>query len=49
MERYDLGLDYLQRYDELINGVTLDQIQAVAQRWLNADAYALAVAGPPAA
>jgi zinc protease len=49
MERYDLGLDYLQRYDELINGVTLDQIQTVAQRWLNADAYALAIAGPPAA
>ena len=49
MERYDLGLDYLQRYDELINAVTLDQIQAVAQRWLDSDAYALAIAGPPAA
>jgi zinc protease len=46
MERYDLGLDYLQRYDELINGITIAQVQAVAQRWLDPDAYALAIAGP---
>jgi zinc protease len=49
MERYDLGLDYLQRYDALINAVTVKQVQAVAQRWLDPDAYALAVAGPPVA
>jgi zinc protease len=48
MERYDLGLDYLQRYDALINAVTVEQVQAVAQRWLDPDAYALAVAGLPA-
>jgi zinc protease len=47
IERYGLGLDYLQRYDTLINTVTVEQVQAVAQRWLDADAYALAVAGPP--
>jgi zinc protease len=47
MERYDLGLDYLQRYDALINAVTVEQVQTVAQRWLDPDAYALAVAGPP--
>jgi zinc protease len=47
MERYDLGLDYLQRYDALINAVTVERVQAVAQRWLDPDAYALAVAGPP--
>jgi zinc protease len=47
MERYGLGLDYLQRYDALINAVTSEQVQAVAQRWLDPDAYALAVAGPP--
>jgi zinc protease len=46
MERYDLGLDYLQRYDALINAITAAQVQAVAQRWLNPDAYALAIAGP---
>jgi zinc protease len=49
MERYDLGLDYLQRYADLINEITVERVQAVAQRWLDADAHALAIAGPPAA
>ena len=48
MERYNLGLDYLQRYAGLINEITTEQVQAVAQRWLDPDAYALATAGPPA-
>jgi len=48
MERYELGLDYLQRYNALINAITAAQVRAVAQRWLDPDAYALAVAGPPA-
>ena len=47
MERYDLGLDYLQRYTALINEITVERVQAVARRWLNPDAYALAIAGPP--
>jgi zinc protease len=47
MERHDLGLDYLQRYDALIGEITAERVQAVAQRWLDPDAYALAVAGPP--
>jgi zinc protease len=46
MKRYDLGLDYLQRYDALINAVTVEQVQAVARHWLDPDAYALGVAGP---
>ncbi len=49
MERYGLGLDYLQRYTSLINEITVKRVQAVAQRWLDPDAYALAIAGPPAA
>jgi zinc protease len=48
MERYDLGLDYLQRYAGLIGTITAGQVQAVAQRWLDPDAYALSIAGPPA-
>jgi zinc protease len=48
MERYGLGLDYLQRYRELILEVTPERVQAAAQRWLDPDAYALAVAGPQA-
>jgi zinc protease len=47
MERYSLGLDYLQRYAGLIGTVTAEQVQAVAQRWLDPDAYALSIAGPP--
>lgn len=46
MERYGLGLDYLQRYADMINEITAERVQAVAQRWLDPDAYALAVAGP---
>ena len=48
MEHYNLGLDYLQRYAGLINTIAAEQVQAVAQRWLDHEAYALAVAGPPA-
>lgn len=46
MERYGLGLDYLQRYTDLIKAITAEQVQAAAQKYLNPDAYALAVAGP---
>lgn len=46
MEWYGLGLDYLQRYADLINSVTAEQIMAVAQKYLNPEAYVLAVAGP---
>ena len=48
MERYSLGLDYLRRYAGLIEMITAEQVQAVAQRWLDPDAYALSIAGPPA-
>ncbi len=48
MERYSLGLDYLQRYTGLIEAITAEQVQAAAQRWLDPDAYALAIAGPTA-
>jgi zinc protease len=47
MERYHLGLDYLQRYAGLIGEITVERVQAIAQRWLDPDAYALAIAGPP--
>ncbi len=47
MERHGLGLDYLQRYERLIRSVTPDRVQAAARRWLDPDAYALAIAGPP--
>ena len=46
MELYQLGLDYLQRYPELISAITAEQVQAAARKYLNPDEYALAVAGP---
>jgi zinc protease len=49
MEWYGLGLDYLQRYKDLIYSVTAADVQRVARRYLRTDAYALVVAGPPAA
>jgi len=43
-----LGLDYLDRYNSLVYGVTADDVQRVAQTFLRADASALSVAGPAA-
>ena len=47
IELYRLGLDYLQRYPEMMMQITADQVQAAALKYLSADTYAMAVAGPP--
>jgi len=46
MELYGLGLDYLERYKDMIYAITPKRIQAAAQKYLDPDRYALAVAGP---
>lgn len=46
MELYQLGLDYLQRYPDLIAAVTPASIQAAAQNYLHSEQAAVAVAGP---
>jgi zinc protease len=46
LEWYGLGLDYVRRYIDLVNALSAEQVQAAAQKYLNPDAYALAVAGP---
>ena len=43
IEYYGLGLDYVDRYPALINGVTAEAVQRVAQKYLDPDKYALAV------
>ena len=43
---YQLGLDYLQRYPEMIAAITAEQVQAAVQKYLDPDVYALSVAGP---
>jgi len=46
IERYDLGLDYLERYPELIGNVGPGELQDAAAEFINPQAYALAVSGP---
>jgi zinc protease len=46
IERYTLGLDYLQHYGAMIKSVTPEQVQAVAREWLDTDHFVLTVAGP---
>lgn len=46
MERYQLGLDYVVRYPDLISAVTREDVLRAAQHYLDPDVYALAVAGP---
>lgn len=46
IEQYRLGLDYLDRFPGLIDAVTVDQVQDVAERRLHPDRCAVAVAGP---
>lgn len=46
LELYDLGLDFLQRYPDLIKAVTRERILEVAREFLSAEQYVLAIAGP---
>lgn len=46
MELYGLGLDYLLRYAPEIEAITANQVLAAARRYLDPEAFALAVAGP---
>ncbi len=46
IERYQLGMDYLQRYGEHIGAIGAADVQSAAQTWLDPERYALAVAGP---
>jgi zinc protease len=46
MERYELGLDYLEHYADLVNAVTVSDLQQMAQTYLDPEHYVLALAGP---
>ncbi|MHB0856492.1 MAG: M16 family metallopeptidase [Anaerolineae bacterium] len=45
IEQYDLGLDYLQRYPAIIQGITKEDIQRVVRKYLSADRYVLSMSG----
>jgi zinc protease len=49
MAYYDLGLDYLQHYPAQVGAITVERIQAAAQKYLSTDQLAVAVAGLPPA
>jgi zinc protease len=46
VERYDLGLDYYQRYPGLIAAITRDEILEAARRFINPERLVIALAGP---
>ncbi|MBN1148698.1 MAG: insulinase family protein [Anaerolineales bacterium] len=46
LERYDLGLDYYLKYDDTIRAIHAQDVLEAAQRYLDADRLAVAVAGP---
>jgi zinc protease len=47
IERFGLGLNYILRYADIVRAVTRDEVLAAARRYLDPEAYAVAVAGPP--
>lgn len=46
MERYNLGLDYLQRYPDLIRSVTPEDVLETANSYLDPHCMGIAIAGP---
>jgi zinc protease len=46
MELYGLGLDYLQRFPDLIDAITAQNVQAAAQKYLSVEQVAISIAGP---
>jgi len=48
VEFFGLGLDYIDKYPELINAVTQDDVLRVARKYLDPDNYVLVVVGKQA-
>ena len=46
LERYQLGLDHYQRYASMLRAVTREDVLTTAQRYLDPERLAIAVAGP---
>ena len=49
IELYDLGLDYLERYPDIVRSLTREQVTEAARRWILPDHLITAIAGPPRA
>lgn len=46
MELYELGLDFLHQYPDMIRSITVERVQAAAQKYLSAEEIVVSVAGP---
>ena len=46
IERYDLGLDYYQRYEGVVRSVTRDHVLATARKYIDLDRLVVSTAGP---
>lgn len=46
IHRYDLGMDYYQRYESLVRSVTRDDVLEAARKYIDPDRLVIAVAGP---
>ena len=47
IELYDLGLDYLERFPDIIRGLSREQVLTAARRWIDPERLVTAIAGPP--
>ena len=47
IELYDLGLDYLERYPDIVRSITREQVTEVSRRWIMPDHLVTSIAGPP--
>jgi zinc protease len=46
IERYNLGLDYYQRYEGMVRGVTRDDVLGTARKYIDPDRLVISTAGP---
>ncbi len=46
IELYGLGLDYVDRYIDIVNGLSKAEVQEAARRYMSADDLVVVVAGP---
>jgi zinc protease len=46
IERYDLGMDYYQRYESLVRKVTRADVLETARKYIDPDRLVIATAGP---
>jgi zinc protease len=49
IELYQLGLDYLERYPDIVRSLTSEQVTTAARRWIDPEHLVTTIAGPPRA